>query len=85
MNLEKRITERAQKEGEYNRCVKMGMNVHLYQRINIEYAGTDIAAPYQFHYADLTMDLVRANIRWFARTAENRLQTFVPAIRFPVG
>jgi hypothetical protein len=45
------ITERAQKEGEQNGCMKMGMNVHWYQHINLEYV--EIAAPYQFHYADL--------------------------------
>jgi hypothetical protein len=44
--------------------MKMGMNVHWYQHINLEYAGTDIAVPYQFHYADLTMYLVRAKVEF---------------------
>lgn len=60
MNVEIRITEREQKKSEQNRCMKMGMNVHWYQHINIEDTGTEIAAPYQFHYADLKMDLVKA-------------------------
>jgi hypothetical protein len=34
----------------------MGVNVYWYQHMNIEYAGTEIAVPYQIRYADLTMD-----------------------------
>jgi hypothetical protein len=60
VSLEIRITERVQKKGEQNRCMKMGMNVHWYQRISLECAGTEIAVPYQFHCADLTTVLVRA-------------------------
>jgi hypothetical protein len=52
--------------------------------------GMEIAVPYQFHYVDLTMDLVRPEVKliiidWSARTAEDRTQTFAPAIQFPVG
>jgi hypothetical protein len=66
VNLEIRIAERAQKKGEQNRCMKMGMNVHWDQYINTECLGTEIAVPYQFHYADLTIDLKVKfnNIRW---------------------
>ena len=46
--------------------MKMGMNVHWYGRdehINIVVAGTEIAVSYQFHYADLTMDLVKVKVK----------------------
>ena len=37
-----------------------GYECSLVQHINTEHVGAEIAVPYQFHYADLTMDLVKS-------------------------